>query len=325
MPTDGINTRMRDEALAYASRGLLVFPLWWIVDGACACRDKAACGNRPGKHPCIPGGVNRASNDERQVERWWTWRPHANIGMPMGANNLAAVDVDAGHGGYETLAILDAYCLERGVDPAATRAIGTGGGGEHRIYWQPAGGIPSKRRAFGDDAPGVDTRGRGGYLVAPPSLHASGRRYEVIDNGHTIAPWPAPLTALLEQAPRDETGLPEGVIACGPPGAQLSDRGRGAVWAFAALLEESKKIADWPLAEGSGKNDALNASAYKLGRRVGAGYIDEASCEQALYQAASRWIGHGHTDRSIRATIRSGLTAGIRKPHPGPATRGAAS
>lgn len=344
MPTNPTHTHIRralehgkpfpllDEALAYAGHGYLIFPLWHVTSSTtgnlrCVCSDGPQCGS-PGKHPRTRFGLTEATCDPAVIAAWWRRWPFANIGMPAGANRLAVIDVDPDHGGTDTITVLDQYVTEKtrgAVDLWATRVIDTGGGGWHLIYQAPEGGIKSGRNTFGDDAPGVDTRGRGGYIVAPPSLHPAGRRYTVRDNGHTIAPWPDCLTPLLEQAPRDESRLPEGVIACGPPGAQLTAGDRGTVWAYAALLEESKKIADWPIAEGSGKNDALNASAYKLGRRVGAGYIDEASCAHALYQAASRWIGHGHTERSIRATIRSGLAAGIRNPHPGPATRGGAS
>lgn len=306
------------EALAYASRGFLVFPLWHVTGGVCACSDGPDCGS-PGKHPRTRRGLTEATSDERLVERWWSAWPDANIGMPAGANGLAVIDVDPRHGGADTITVLEQYCRQHGVDLFATRHIRTGSGGDHLIYWQPPGGIISKSKAFGDDAPGVDTRGRGGYIVTPPSLHASGQRYEVIHNGHGIAPWPACLTALMEPAPPAETGLPPGAIACGP--RPLKDGDRGAVWAFHALLAETKKLEELPHGEGNGKNQALNNSAYKLGRRVAAGYLAENDVAEALYQAASRWPGH--TERELRATIRSGMRAGMRDPHPGPATRSA--
>lgn len=322
MPTSSIN--LAAEALAYASRGILIFPLWHVIqhpsqDGParCACFDAQNCGS-PGKHPRTKRGLTDASSDLDWAKTWWSMWPDANIGMPAGANGLAVIDIDPGHGGADTIAVLDQYCLERGVDPTATRRIRTGSGGEHRIYRQPPGGIISKSKAFGDDAPGVDTRGRGGYIVAPPSRHASGQWYEVIRNGHTIAPWPACLTDLLETAP-PEIGLPPGGIACGP--RPLQDGDRGAVWAFHALLSETKQLADLTAATGD-RNNQLNIAAYKLGRRVGAGYLAEADVAEALFNACSGW--NGHTERELRATIRSGMRAGIANPHPGPATRGGA-
>jgi hypothetical protein len=320
------------QALAYASRGFLIFPLWHTIEGygrpaairtrECACADGPDCGS-PGKHPRTRQGLTEATSDERLVERWWAMWPHANIGLPAGGNGLAVIDIDPYHEGDDTMAVLTQYCQSEGVDLWATRTIRTGSGGTHLIYRQPAGGIISKSKAFG--AAGVDTRGRGGYIVAPPSLHTSGDRYSVVENGHGIAPWPDPLTTLLNPAPA-ESGLPDGAIACGPRGTQLlaaqATGDRGAVWAFAALLGECKQLADMPLGEGNAKNAALNAAAYKLGRRAGGGFIDEASVSDALFTAVHHWIGHGHTDRELRATIRSGIRAGMMNPHPGPATRG---
>jgi hypothetical protein len=330
VPTSSTHTHvnMQAEALAYASRGFLVFPLWhvhWTARHArCSCYEGTRCGS-PGKHPRTPRGLENwgASSDLHAVERWWSMWPDANIGMPAGANGLAVVDIDPGHGGTDTIAVLDAYCLERGIDPLATRLIRTGSGGQHRIYRQPPGGIISKSKAFGDDAPGVDTRGRGGYIVAPPSLHATGQRYEVIHNRCTIAPWPAPLTELLELAAgsrdtADETGLPPGTIACGPQPPTSGDR--AIAWAFAGLLAETKRLEDLPHAEGNGKNWELYKAANKLGRRVGSGWLDEATVIKALLAASAGWPGH--SDRERLATIRSGLRDGIADPHPGPTTRG---
>ncbi len=448
------STNLATEALAYASRGWLIFPLWHIVDGICQCADAHACGS-PGKHPRTRHGLSEASSDHRTVERWWSMWPDANIGMPMGANGLAAIDVDPRHDGEASLGTIWHYARDRGVNLFETRLIRTGSGGTHLIYRQPPGGIKSGARTFSLD--GIDTRGRGGYIVAPPSLHASGQRYQVVENGCTIAPWPDVLNALLEPDPKPappaarpfrvlvtgsrtwthpapikaalaalknthggrlvvvhgacprgadniadrwchnenvtaerhpadwstgraaghkrnaamvdtqpdiclafienespgatgcaalaekagiptfrnpdrdtiaaitaitpaETGLPPVVIACGPRPPKDGDR--AAVWAFQALLSETKQLEELPLTEGHGKNQALNIAAYKLGRRIGAGYLDEASVTQALYAVASRWPGH--TDRSIRATIESGIRDGIAKPHPGPTTRGVA-
>lgn len=320
MPTNSTeyDLDLGKQALAYASRGFLIFPLWHLDQGICACFEHAAC-NSPGKHPRTRRGLTEASSDERLVERWWAQWPLANIGLPAGGNGLAVIDIDPYHEGDETMAVLTEYCQSEGVDLWATRTIRTGSGGTHLVYLQPPGGIISKSKAFG--AAGVDTRGRGGYIVAPPSLHASGDRYSVVENGHGIAPWPSPLTELLNPAP-PESGMPPGAIACGPRVPVEADR--GAVWAFAALLAETKQLADMPMTEGNAKNSALNAAAYKLGRRIGGGFIDEPSVSAALFNAVSHWIGHGHSERELRATIRSGISAGKLNPHPGPTTKGGA-
>lgn len=313
MPTS--STILAAEALAYASRGILIFPLWHVDAGVCQCADRETCGS-PGKHPRTRNGLKEATSDLTSVELWWSRWPYANIGMPAGGNGLAVIDVDPAHGGADTIAVFDQYCLEHGIDATATRRIRTGSGGEHRIYWEPPGGIISKSKAFGPDAPGVDTRGRGGYIVAPPSLHACGQRYEVIDNGHTIAPWPACLTKLLEPAPRPRCA--EEIDPSLPADVQCDLRIQR--WAAAALTGECDQLAAIPLEEGHGKHDALNRAAYKIGRIVAAGHLSPHDAHRALLQAIQAWPKHPDRAYVIDKAFREAVT----NPHPGPATRGGA-
>lgn len=332
MPSNSftLSTSVAQAALAYASRGFLIFPLWHVNSTAgtstpgpyvCHCSEGPRCGS-PGKHPRTPRGLPNwgASSNERQVEAWWTMWPLAGIGMCMGANGLAAIDVDPAHGGADTITLIEQHCNQRGVDLFATRHIRTGGGGDHLIFLDRLGVVPTKRQTFGDDAPGVDTRGKGGYVVAPPSLHVSGDRYHVSSNSRSLADWPACLTELLEPARPEAAPFDPLMAGGGRYSHAAGPDGRASAWAHTALVQETSKLAGLASTpEGSGKNDQLNASAYKMGRRVGAGYIDEASVAEALYQAARGWPGH--SERELRATIRSGIQAGIRRPHPGPTTR----
>jgi hypothetical protein len=299
-------------ALAYAARGTLVFPLWWVdCNGVCACSHGAAC-SKPGKHPRTRNGVDDACDDPEQVGTWWTRWPYANIGLPAHTNRYAVLDVDPRHGGNEALDTLDRWCLARGLDLTATFTVRTGSGGLHRYYLEPPGGIKSTARAFGVD--GLDTRGRGGYVVAPPSLHACGGRYEVISEpGTPLMAWPDVLTRLMDYkaavAPAAQTG---------PPPARPAAATNAERWARAGLAQECERLrAITP----GGRNDALNGSAYKVGRRVGAGYISANEAAAALLDAARGW--QDFPEHEARATITSGLRAGMARPHPGPA-RGSA-
>lgn len=307
-----------DEALAYASRGIKIFPLWHCVDGVCQCADHEECGS-PGKHPRIRNGVSGASSDERRVGVWWASWPQANIGLAAGANGLAIIDVDPRHGGENNLATLAAWCERRGVDVTDTYTVRTGSGGTHFYFKQPYAGVKTVAKAFGCD--GIDTRGRGGYVVAPPSVHASGGLYEVIHR-RGLAPWPECLSYLMEPPP----AAPAAAAAVRRPGASARGARETASqaerWAAAALDSECRHLAD--VAEGA-RNEQLNHAAYKLGRRVGAGMLHEHEVTEALYAAAAPWIGHGCTEREIRATIHSGVQAGKKLPHPGPAPRPSAS
>ena len=75
--------------------------------------------------------------------------------------------------------------------PPPTWKFHTGGGGEHYLFRHPGHEI---RNSAGQLGLGLDTRGDGGYIVAPPSLHISGRRYVVDVDGHpqqvALAPLP---------------------------------------------------------------------------------------------------------------------------------------
>ncbi len=113
--------------------------------------------------------VRRAAEDE--VHAWYARWPEAGIAIVTGAvSGLAVLDVDTRHGGDDTLAGLE---REYGPLPDTVEAI-TGGGGRH-VYFAYPGAELRNRAAL---AAGLDLRAEGGLVIAPPSLHASGRRYE---------------------------------------------------------------------------------------------------------------------------------------------------
>jgi hypothetical protein len=171
-------------ALEYVARGWPVVPLHTATqeqNGAvfCSCGKPAGEGeghcNSAGKHPRfhlsdLKQGLRDATTNPSQVRVWWTRWPSANIGIPTGsASGLAVVDVDPRHGGDEGLASL---VTKNGPIPETPESL-TGGGGRHLLFSHRQGFRNSANRL----AQGVDTRGEGGYIVAPPSVHVSGRRY----------------------------------------------------------------------------------------------------------------------------------------------------
>lgn len=105
-----------------------------------------------------------------EVDRWFERWPDANVGIVTGlVSGLVVLDIDARHGGAQSLAGLE---TEHGPLPP-TIALATGGGGRH-LYFSHPGGVVHNKVGL---APGIDVRGDGGCVVAPPSLHPSGRRY----------------------------------------------------------------------------------------------------------------------------------------------------
>jgi hypothetical protein len=124
---------------------------------------------------------------EGDIAEWFRHWPDANIGIVTGEiSNLIVLDVDPKHGGDATL-----ERLEHRFGPlSATIEAESGGGGRHLYFAHPVG-LTRNRAGL---AQGIDLRGDGGYVVAPPSIHPSGRPYRWVP-GHgpddiTLAPLP---------------------------------------------------------------------------------------------------------------------------------------
>jgi hypothetical protein len=167
-------------ALEFAAAGIAVFPLHTVFDGICSCRKGSECQNK-GKHPRwrkgdLESGVDSATTDEATIRAWFGKWENANLAIAMGGVlRLIALDSDPRNGGDASV-----YDLVEAHGEAwlATHTVRTGGGGNHFLYRLPEGIEVHK----GKIAPGIDVKAAGGYLVAPPSVHASGRMYEVANN-----------------------------------------------------------------------------------------------------------------------------------------------
>ena len=152
---------------------------------------EVACCGQWDTFGCFPGASHPASPQQAtsaapMIQAWWRRWPEANIGLVTGeASGLVVLDVDPRHGGEVALEELE----RRFGELPSTVQANTGGGGRHLVFRHPGIRVPNSAGLLG---PGLDMRGDGGYIVAPPSLHASGHRY-VWDGAH-------PLTA-LEPAP----------------------------------------------------------------------------------------------------------------------------
>jgi hypothetical protein len=108
--------------------------------------------------------------DEDEICSWFKRWPQANLGIVTGPiSGLVVLDVDPRHGGEESL---QRWNERHGPLPATPEAI-TGGGGRH-FYFASRDPELGNRVAI---VPGIDLRGRGGMIVAPPSIHPSGRPY----------------------------------------------------------------------------------------------------------------------------------------------------
>lgn len=159
---------MLETALAYAAQGLAVHPVHSMRAGCCTCGDPAC--EHAAKHPLTQHGVHDATTQEAAIRRWWEQWPFANVAL-RAAEIGAVLDIDPRNGGTESL---DSLIAKHGELPD-TVEVQTGGGGLHFWFRLPAG-IDLRK---GSIAPGVDLQvGAGAYVLAPPSLHKSGRGYD---------------------------------------------------------------------------------------------------------------------------------------------------
>jgi len=184
--------------------------------------------------------------------------PTANVGIRTGAESgLVVLDVDRRKGGAETLA---------GLALPQTLTVETGDG-VHYYFQHPGGSVPNASDAL----PGIDRKGDGGYIVAPPSLHASGRVYRF------IAAWPAdwplvslPAFALNGTRPAARPGTPGERIPQGQRNEALASlagsmrrRGMTTNAITAALIAENAARCDPPLPEPEVEGIARSVARYE--------------------------------------------------------------
>lgn len=230
---------LKRAALWYAEHGWPVVPLHFMKDGRCSC-GRVRC-ESPGKHPTTKHGPKDASRNEIQLDHWWNRRPEANIGIRTGVNTgIVVIDVDPRHGGDEALAEL---VREHGELPATVEAL-TGGGGRHLVFKHPGGTVRNRSNM----RPGIDVRGDGGYIVAPPSNHASGGQYRWRD-GHgpheaTPAEMPAWLLALVTRGNLEDANADAAPVvaqAPTPPAVLTNERATRALAAMRGLRADDHK------------------------------------------------------------------------------------
>lgn len=291
-------------AVGYAARGWATFPLHSIRAGRCSCR-RQDC-SHPAKHPLTRHGLRDATTSAEQIRTWWGRWPWANVGILTGAaSGLVVIDIDPDSGGEQSLTRLESLM---GSLPE-TLTVSTGGGGRHLFYAHPSPGLVELRNTAGrlpgvaEALPGLDLRGDGGYVVAPPSRHASGQSYE----------WAGDPTRPCTAAPEWLRPPPVAVFPTGGRSRPVA-AARGSRYGLAALRDEAAAVRRAPAGE---RNNRLNRAAFSLGMLAAGGELDHALVEDELLAAA---LAAGLPEREAQASIHSGLRAGTREPRRRPAS-----
>jgi hypothetical protein len=254
--------------------------------GGCTCPAGSAC-SEGGKHPRLAGWQRLAATDPVRVAGWWRRWPDANVGLATG-RRFDVLDLD-GEKGVEALRAALQIAPWEHPGPVAR----SGAGGWH-LQYAPAG-LGNRVGLL----PGMDWRGRGGLVVAPPSRHATGGCYR----------WLRPLTASLPAVPAELRRLlapPPAMRTTLPPAPMAPGRRSG--YAAAALARERAAVA---AARPGCRNATLNRAAFNLGQLAAAGLLDPDQVREVLLAAA---LEAGNAEVKARATITSGLRGGAAKP-----------
>ncbi|QEL26138.1 bifunctional DNA primase/polymerase [Bosea sp. F3-2] len=331
-----------EHALVYAARGCPVFPCKATTDKSAG--SKAP--HLPGESkPCAhDGGHWLASVDEGVIRGWWKRWPSALIGFPTGLRTqCVVVDLDPReHSTKAMLAALTRFCGHlRETDPETGEVVEpviarTQSGGLHLYFAWPdeatfaevaenltrlgkpnTGLIGNKANLFtrflrDGECPAelahVDVRGEGGYVIAPPSVMADGKRYE----------WLLPQISRLPALPRRLRGVITGEFltdaeralrraARSPAGRQpCAIDGDRRVKAYIERAIDAA-LQDARTAPEGERNQRVFEAAVSLSRFTRSGHLDKGQAEALLL--ANLPAGVSPNEHKIRGTIASGLSA----------------
>ncbi|WP_063047845.1 bifunctional DNA primase/polymerase [Nocardia pseudovaccinii] len=269
---------LRAVALDIAARGWPVFPI------------------RPGtkKPPVFKRWPDHASTDPTRIHRWWDQDPARNVAIATGPAQLCVIDLDPRHMSPPTTGFNDA--LTRLPNPVPVTWTVATPHGWHLYYRAPT--TPRMSCSVGRLGDGIDTRGHGGYVIAPGSRTRHGDYTLAAD--HPVADLPAELVELLTPPP-PAPGIRSSAVATHPD-----------AYLAAILTGEAHRVATAPVRL---RNHTLFRSALVLGQLVAADEISEHHAHTVLRDAAAVHVGiEDFTSDEAERTIANGLRYSRSRP-----------
>jgi len=283
-------------ALGYEQRGWCVIPVFEPgFGGACTCERGLEC-ESPGKHPRVRWGKHQDKRPRGwEIEKWWGQWPDSNIGIVTGkVSGIAVVDVDPKNGGGESLR--DIVAKHGEIPPTVT--VITGGGGIHYYF-----AYPDKKVISHPIARGIDIKGEGGLIIAPPSVHYTDNRYRFKEgcdpDSVPLAPLPLWVSEIMETKgaiplikgrPHTTVGIedtiPEGTrhMTLVSLGGAMRNRGLAYDAVLAALIQENSTRCAPPLPEGEVESIAQSVFKYGGGGPRGDHWLtDTGLAERLIY------------------------------------------
>lgn len=238
-----------------------------------------------------PFQKRQPTNDE--IKAGFSRSPQPNIGVVCGAvSNLVVLDID-GEEGFRSL-------RDKGLEIPETLSVKTGRG-KHYYFLHP--GVPTRNFAKGRSSfplLGVDFRGDGGYVVAPPSMHATGVVYE-FENDHPPAALPA--------------WLREMVVNGGSPSEKKAQPARSASRQAGRRMSRPERLLSQAIERAH--EGSRNETGLWLACQLRDNDLSETEARSYVqrYAAAVRGRGgHAYTEQEALASLRSAYSQAPRAP-----------
>jgi virulence-associated protein E/bifunctional DNA primase/polymerase-like protein len=260
--------------------------------------------------------------DPKLIRKWWgpkKW-PRALIGIDLGQSGLFVIDADR-HGGPDGVGAVAKIFANNGANLNDAPTIRTPSDGRHHYYRQPESGEPLTNSDKRVKALGINVRGVGG-------LAYFGTRFTVTGNKHyqqdpdtpdllealrtNMVPVVPEFFVRILRPPKAEAAKDNG----SDPWAQVGAGKREEAWATAALKGLAADLAAMP--KDSGRNTELNNAAFRMGTMIANEWIARDVVEAALIEAVqANELVKDDGLAACRATLKSGLDAGLKQPHSG--------
>jgi hypothetical protein len=288
-------SRMIDVAMAYADKGIPVFPCHSEMGPDC-------------KKPLIVGWQSRASTATSLIQSWWQQWPDAMIGCPTGKRSgFVVLDVD-GEEGRQPLALLEAINDEL----PRTMTVRTASGGLHYLFKCPENvAITNNAGKIGE---GLDVRGckangsPTGYVIMAGSVRGDGAAYTVEHEGEfaELPDW------LLDRMSRKSAPA----VLMAPPESEKQSReymaknGRAPDHHPFAMSELRRHCDNVANAKPRTRNDTLNKGAYQLAHFVPHHFPASEVYDSLMVAATQCGLMADDGEDKTAATIRSGLRSG---------------
>jgi Bifunctional DNA primase/polymerase, N-terminal len=262
------------------------------------------------RKPLIKWG-SLSTTDAQIIAGLWVRYPGALPAIDLRKSGLIVLDGDRHHAEVDGVAALRELVKQHRIGMRHVPIAHTPRNGVH-LYFGNTAELGCRKGAL---PPGIDVKGSGGFVLAPGTTLPDGRTYRPAGpcllnavRAGGAPPLPDAIAEIINTSRYTAPEAPNG----GPP---CSDR-RAKAYASAALTGCAADLA--AMAKNTGRNMALNASAFRLGRMVANGWLDHSEVVHQLRRAADA-CGLMTEDgpRSVDKTITSGLNAGLRNPHPG--------